>query len=665
MYDDAYNMDRDQQLTTLVNAGQLSEALALLESWHELEPWNGELLMRMAVVHWLAGEPARTLRDLDAYLQVDPENAEAIARRAQALLMMGKREDAEASLAKAEALDPTTPGVLLNRALLYEEHREYVRALESLSAYLEQIPNDHLALARRSHLQRQVGDFAQALADAQACVQMHPEDPETHFAEALAQVTLEHGEQALDACDRCLQVQPSFLPALRLKIDLLADLGRVEEAQTHLQSLQLLEPDSPQTALLCARLATEHDDFSAALSWINRYLDDAPDADQGYYRRGMIYLRMGDIMRALVDFEEFNRLSPAATEGYEQQFMCYLELERFADAVRVGNTAIRLQPQNYRLHYNLAFASLLTGDLEEAKAGFLHTLRLEPDNEDLLLRIYLAFTEHATPQARHAFLRDAVRQLDTPGAMLEGLLAESYLDFGRPEDAWQLAQRLIVSAADRPFPYLLGIKALCLLDRYTEATTLAEQGVTRLPDDGQLRIARALVLRDSGHPEKALQELDIAEQMQADAAEVVRQRALVFGSLGQLTEAIRLLKASLAIESESVDTLFWLGYFQLHRKRYREAIAAADHLLSLAPDAAEGHLIRSAGLRALRRHDEADDELGQARLQDQGMVERLRADPVIAQMLTPDTSVHFGERLRRSVARCWQGVCRTMGYGSG
>ena len=79
MFDDAYNTDRDQQLAAFISAGQFPQALDLLESWYAGEPWNGEVLMRMAVVHWLAGEPAHTLRDLDAYLLMDPENAEALA----------------------------------------------------------------------------------------------------------------------------------------------------------------------------------------------------------------------------------------------------------------------------------------------------------------------------------------------------------------------------------------------------------------------------------------------------------------------------------------------------------------------------------------------------------------------------------------------------------
>jgi tetratricopeptide (TPR) repeat protein len=225
--DDAYNPERDQQLDALMKNGQYEQALALLQAWNEREPWNGEVLMRMAVVHWLTGEPARTLRDLDAFLTLYPDHAEALSRRAQALIMLGKRADAEQALLRAEAIDPNTPGVALNRALLLEADGKYDQAIDALTAYLQAVPSDHLALARRSHLRRQLGAYTEALEDADACVKMRPDDPETHFAKALAHVTLEQGQEALAACDQSLKLKPSFLPALRLKIDLLAPDGSV------------------------------------------------------------------------------------------------------------------------------------------------------------------------------------------------------------------------------------------------------------------------------------------------------------------------------------------------------------------------------------------------------------------------------------------------------
>jgi tetratricopeptide (TPR) repeat protein len=649
MSGDAYGSDPDKRLDELMKAGEFEQALTWLQEWTEREPWNGEVLLRMAVVHWLAGEPARTLRDLDAFLAMEPDNAEAIARRAQALLMLGKHEDAEAALARAEALDPLTPGVLLNRALVLESKADFEGALTALTAYLEQLPQDYLALARRSQYLRQLGRYREALADAQAGVALKPDDPETHLMEALAHVALEQGEAALFSCDRCLQLQPLFLPALRLKVDLLADLGRLDEAATTLNLLRAKDPDSPNTALLQARMATEQGDFSAALTAMHRYLEDSADEPYGYYRRGIIYFRMGEYPRALADFQAYAALAPQAVEAYEEQYLCFLEMNRLDEAAAAAGTAVRLQPENARPRFNLGFAELLLGRQEEALLAFSAALACAPKDEELLLRIHLALIAQTPLAVRLGWFRAAAAEYGHDSPMLSGLLAEALIDAEAYQEGLELAQELLQTDPSRPYTYLLNIKALCLLNRYPEALSVADSGVNLLPDDGRLRLGRALVLRDIGLPDEALQDLEHAEMLQPGDPEVLRQKALVYGSMGQPAQAIQLLRAALVLDGDHADTYFWLGYFQVHRKHYREAQEAAERLVSLLPNAAEGFLVRGLALRGLRRHTAAEAAFAQARALDPGLITRMMLDPLVAELVGPPKKVSLRERVRRSL----------------
>ncbi|HOS42680.1 MAG TPA: tetratricopeptide repeat protein, partial [Armatimonadota bacterium] len=588
MYGDAFEPDPEKRLDEWMRAGDYAQALSWLREWAEREPWNGEVLLRMAVVHWLAGEPAQTLRALDAFLLLEPENAEAIARRAQALLMLGKHADAEAALARAEALDPLTPGVLLNRALILEGQNDFDGALTALTGYLEQVPRDHLALARRSQYLRRLGRYPEALADAQASVSMKPDDPETHLMAALAHVALEDGDAALFSCERCLQLQPLFLPALRLKVDLMADLGRLSEAEAALEAVRAADPDSPHTALLQARMATEQGDFPAALAAMHRYLRDSADEPYGHYRRGIVYFRMGDYPRALADFQTYARLAPQAVEAYEEQYLCYLEMDRLDEAVTAASIAARLQPTLARPRFNLGFAELLRGHTEAALAAFTGALECAPADEELLVRLHMALTLHARGEVRLAWLRDAAARHGDASPMLNGLLAEALIDGGQTQAGLALARELLKTDPRRPYTYLLNIKALCLLNQYPEALSVADSGVNLLPHDGRLRLGRALVLRDIGLPDEALQDLEQAEALQPDDPEVPRQKALVYGSMGDAARAIHWLRAALELAGNHADTYFWLGYFQVHRGQFREAARAADALLALAPNTAEG-----------------------------------------------------------------------------
>jgi tetratricopeptide (TPR) repeat protein len=651
MYNDEYNGDRDGRLEELLRAGHTDEAVVLLEAWYAQEPWNSEVLMRLAVVHWLAGQPARTLRALDELLTLEPENAEAMARRAQALLMLGKREDAEDSLRKAEALDPNTPGVLLNRGLLQELQGEYEQAIASMTAYLEIMPQDHLALARRSHLHRQIGNYPQSLTDALAAVALQPDDPETHYAEALAYVTLEQGDEALEACDRCLHLQPAFFPALRLKIDLLADLARIPEAEAALTLLEQVDPQAAQTILLQSRLAAERGQFERALALINQYLEDNPDEPYGYYRRGMVYFKHEDFAQALADFRAYAELAPHALEAYEQQFLCNLELGQVEEAVQVGEAALHQHPANARLHYNLGFARLLLDDQQTALADFQQAVQRAPDDAEIALRIHLALAEFTPPEVRLRWFQQAVNAFSHPSALLYGLLAEAYLDTGDSAQAIQQILQALAEDDSMPFTYILGVKAYSLLGRYPEALALAERGVTRLPEDSRVRLARAMVLRDSGYPVEALEELAVVQSMQPQDAEVVRQQAMVFGSIGEVGEALRLIDEAVHMDPGNAEALFWQSYFALHAKQYHDALAAANRLLSIAPDAPEGHLLRGIALAALKRQRDAEKEVAWARAHDPSLYERLSKDPVVSELLASLNPTRLARWLRRTALR--------------
>ena len=146
--------------------------------------------------------------------------------------------------------------------------------------------------------------------------------------------------------------------------------------------------------------------------------------------------------------------------------------------------------------------------------------------------------------------------------------------------------------------------------------------------------------------------------------EVLRQRALVHGSIGQLAQAIALLREALSLDPEQTESYFWLAYFLLHRQGYREALAAADRLAQLAPEAAEGHLLRAAALQGLKRGAEAQTENALARRQDPALVDRMSSDPVMARLLRVSPQDNIGVRIRQTLTRYWSGRRHTIEHES-
>jgi tetratricopeptide (TPR) repeat protein len=289
---------------------------------------------------------------------------------------------------------------------------------------------------------------------------------------------------------------------------------------------------------------------------------------------------------------------------------------------------------------------------------------LNPLSDELLLRIHLALTEHLGARERLEWFHGAVAEVSS-SPMLTGLYAETLLENAQYTEALRQATSIVREHPDRVFGYLLGIKSLSLLERYAEALALADRGVSVLPEEGRLRLARAQLLRDTGRTDEALRELDYARTLLPDDPEVSRQQALTFGSIGKIHEAVRLLEGlAESTGRDHAETFFWLGYFQLHRKHYRQALEAAEHLMRLAPGAPEGFVIRGAALHGLRRHEEANTALARVQADDPALLARLSGDPVVAALLGATDEPKLLERLRRSVTQYWQQFSQSSGQGS-
>lgn len=133
-------------------------------------------------------------------------------------------------------------------------------------------------------------------------------------------------------------------------------------------------------------------------------------------------------------------------------------------------------------------------------------------------------------------------------------------------------------------------------------------------------MARALVQRDMGRFDEALRTLAYAQQLLPGDAEVVIQQALTYGSMDKLPDAVRLLRQALAIDTENVNAGFWLSYFLLHRRRFREAFDAAERLLEITPESLPAYLLRGVALHGLRRHRQAEDDLARVRAGEPGLL---------------------------------------------
>jgi len=82
---------------------------------------------------------------------------------------------------------------------------------------------------------------------------------------------------------------------------------------------------------------------------------------------GKSEMRLKNFVQAAKAFERACALDPQQPDGQRELAAAYLELERHSDALKAGERAVELRPEDATLHCNLAFILLLTGDMKRAE----------------------------------------------------------------------------------------------------------------------------------------------------------------------------------------------------------------------------------------------------------------------------------------------------------
>ena len=191
-----------------VQAGNIAGAVAEVTAAIDRAGRSANLLVMRSDLHSQLGNTDLAEADLDAALALEPTNPRALLLRAQRLSAAGRTEDAT---------------MILDRLILAE-------------------PRDPFAYLMRAELRADAGRFDAALGDLDIVIQLQPENREAWIARVRFHNRRDDNPKALEAAEGFLRLFPEDATAHALHGNILAVVGRREEAAAALaRSLQLEE----------------------------------------------------------------------------------------------------------------------------------------------------------------------------------------------------------------------------------------------------------------------------------------------------------------------------------------------------------------------------------------------------------------------------------------
>lgn len=210
------------------------------------------LAVRIAAAEALASVPSnrvpaasrasleRAFAEVEHSFDVSASRAETHVERSAFELARGNFEQAERALQTALRLQPCLVEAELNRAELWRQKKDEVRALESIRSALACDPNSAAAHHALGLLHVRAKRQALALSSLTKAVELEPNDARFSYVLAVALA----GDGKLDAAIRVLEANlarhPNDVASLSVYSRYLADSGRSESARLAAQRLQVL-----------------------------------------------------------------------------------------------------------------------------------------------------------------------------------------------------------------------------------------------------------------------------------------------------------------------------------------------------------------------------------------------------------------------------------------
>ena len=463
---------------SLLALGREAEALESLREAHRAAPSRQEVRLALARALEATGDRDGAAR-LFAHL---PESAPAEAWfTAARLTLSGDRtpdpahaHQAVSQLLRARNLGGHEPSLDFWLGRGYALTGKPERAEESFSAFLGRHPADP-ELARRATLGKAsallaLGRAQDSLHDLEVLRSKSPGDPETMLALAHAYAAASLTDEANEAAEAILEIEPDRREVLSILTTAAHRTGNwtkaskaLHQAAHHAQADPDLWIESAEAALRQGEPDRARIDVETALK-LSPTTDGRRRAaftllDLGETERSLSLLlqaaeaeapdptvwievadvaeRAGDRKTALLGLERAAELSPGDAELHTRRATLLAGMGRMAEAIGSWQKALNLRHGDPNLHAALASALIQNGEVEAGLEELSRALAAHPEDPVLLAAAGVAQLRHGSVHEAHALLSRADRiRPEQPDVVLG--LGEVLLRLRRPDEALNL-----------------------------------------------------------------------------------------------------------------------------------------------------------------------------------------------------------------------------------
>ncbi len=385
------------------------EAIEQLKLAGQRDP---EALFYLAQAYNMNGELTSAVQSIERAAKLAPDNAAITQKLGQLLCETPACDQGLLALDRARRLDPSLPHIDFEIGMAQYRLKNLERARGGFERALRRDSADTQAaffLAETLTLQ---SEWAQARRQYEACARANPGDAKLWYGLGRALVALEEYQSALAPLRRALELNPALIEAHFQMGRALKGVGRDDEGGRELQLFAL---------------ARQHSGAPSAVSTVRTPKEEA------------VWSKCRDLLEAGEEAHALRYLGEQSGTTASAPYLLgalYYSMGRGADAKRLFEQALVLQPKDARVLAYLGRTELEAGALNQAERRLRQALEIDPADE-------LALAGLGELRYRQGRWDEAIEQLKAsrtrePRDLL--LLCDAYLRSGQREQALLAAE---------------------------------------------------------------------------------------------------------------------------------------------------------------------------------------------------------------------------------
>jgi tetratricopeptide (TPR) repeat protein len=473
------------------------------------------------------------------------------------------------------------------------------------------LPQASSSIVRKAATDFQEGRVADAEAALESVLHANPRDLSALSLMAVILDSQRKYSESEEFYRRALQIAPRSTALLNNLGNHYLATGNPKQAEESFRRVVAVDPHHVNANLQLADMSVERKDGAKALECLSRLAATDQSQPVAQLLKAQALVLMGNCESAMPVLSALEEKTDQDPHYSFSIGLGYAQCQQYDRAEKSFNEALRADPANFDVLYNLGVAARRAGHLERAQQVFEAALRSRPEDVDALYAfgdLLIATKDFLTASA--VLYRTARLAPDRADVLL--LLAHATEELGYYEDtASTLEKYLKLRPNDEVARRELGF-SLILEGRFEEGLPKLQQFVLRHPKvaKGQYELGAG---EATDNPEKALVHLDEALKLDPTMFEARYTRAALNFQRGRLDQSLADFEVLRKIDPNNPRILDWQARIYLQQDRAQEAAPLFQKAAELAPHDRAILIHYSQALEKLGRTNERQAVLASAK----------------------------------------------------